>query len=195
MGRHGYRPQPFRLWTQNNAGAVVLLQPLATRVGVSIVRERERQHFNSGFAAGQLGRFSTRCASSRPTVSQRTCFSCCSGETVQDMFITPLYQPHASHTPVAGVWIPAGGRGPHMFIFSIENAVCEDSYTCKCRRNRLLRSLPTLTSVRILTDSVLQRENKQTWAPVTDGRGIHGIQVPCGAAELYSVLPRMRGWL
>ena len=44
---------------------------------------------------------------------------------------------------------------PRAFIFSVENAVCKDSYRRPCRRNRLLRSLPPLTSVRILTDSVL----------------------------------------
>ena len=31
---------------------------------------------------------------------------------------------------------------PRAFIFSVENAVCEDSYRRQCRRNRLLRSLP-----------------------------------------------------
>ena len=50
------------------------------------------------------------------------------------------------------------------FIFS-ENAAYKDSYRRQCRRNRLLRSLPTLTSVRILTDSVLSRENKRASAP------------------------------
>ena len=44
---------------------------------------------------------------------------------------------------------------PRTFIFSAENSVCKHSYRRQCRRNRLLRSLPTLTSVRILTDSVL----------------------------------------
>ena len=48
-----------------------------------------------------------------------------------------------------------GTPSPRAFIFSVENAVCEDSYRCQCRRNRLLRSLPTLTSFIILTDSVL----------------------------------------
>ena len=52
----------------------------------------------------------------------------------------------------------AGTPSPHTFIFSVENDVRKDSYRRHWRRNRLLRSLPTLTSVRILTDSVLQRE-------------------------------------
>ena len=61
---------------------------------------------------------------------------------------------------------------PRAFIFSVENAVCKDSYRCKCRRNRLLRSLPTLTSVRILTDSVLSIEEKNARGlPVSDPRG------------------------
>ena len=50
--------------------------------------------------------------------------------------------------------INAGTPSPRAFIFSVENAACnKDSYRRQCRRNRLLRSLPTLTSVIILTDS------------------------------------------
>ena len=41
------------------------------------------------------------------------------------------------------------------FIFSVDNAVCKESCRRQCRRNRLLRSLPALPSVRIRTDSVL----------------------------------------
>ena len=65
--------------------------------------------------------------------------------------------------------VPAETPRPHTLIFSMENAVCKDSYRCKCRRNRLLRSVPT--SLRILTDSVLQRENKRTWAPGCSEKG------------------------
>ena len=59
----------------------------------------------------------------------------------------------------------AGTPSPRACIFSGENAVCKDSYKRQCRRNRLLRSLPTLASARILTDSVFYRENKRAWAP------------------------------
>ena len=49
-----------------------------------------------------------------------------------------------------------GGKGSdrsvtgssRAFIFSVENAVCKGSRRRQCRRNRLLRSLPILTSVR-----------------------------------------------
>ena len=51
----------------------------------------------------------------------------------------------------------AGTPSPRAFTFSVENAACKDSYRRQCRRSRFLRSLPTLTSVRILTDSALQR--------------------------------------
>ena len=67
--------------------------------------------------------------------------------------------------PGGGVPIFAGTPSPRAFIFSAEKAVCKDSYGRQCRRNRLLRPLPTLAPVRILTDSVLQRENKRAWAP------------------------------
>ena len=70
-----------------------------------------------------------------------------------------------------GVYLISRGSGagtlrPHTFIVSIEtlyradkdSSVCEDSYRCQSRRNRILRSLPTLASVRTLTDSVLSSE-------------------------------------
>ena len=71
----------------------------------------------------------------------------------------------------------AATPSPRSFIFSVENAACKDSYRCKCRRNRILRSLPTLASVRILTDSVLYRENERTWAPGCSctRSGCHGV--------------------
>ena len=71
----------------------------------------------------------------------------------------------ANHLGCSAKGINAETPSPRAFIFSVENAVCEDSRRRQCRRNRLLSSLPTLTSVRILTDSVLQRENKRAWAP------------------------------
>ena len=64
----------------------------------------------------------------------------------------------------------------------------------QCQRNMILRSLPTLASVRILTDSVFQRENKRTWAPgccnransqITGERGlVHRLRI--GGAASYS---------
>ena len=82
-----------------------------------------------------------------------------------------LYQPVCKNHPLARVcrqtvnwtpkrtWAPNTGTAatpsPRTFIFSVEVAVCEDSHRRQCRRNRLLGSLPTLTSVRILTDSNL----------------------------------------
>ena len=49
---------------------------------------------------------------------------------------------------------------PCAFIFSLENAVCKDSY----RRILGLPALLPYSSVRILAGSVLQRENKRAWA-------------------------------
>ena len=68
----------------------------------------------------------------------------------------------------------AATPSPRSFIFSVENAACKDSYRCKCRRNSLLRPLPTLTSVRILTDIVLQREINACGLPVSE------CSYPCG---------------
>ena len=57
-----------------------------------------------------------------------------------------------------------------IYIFSVENAVWKDSCRRQCRHNRRLGSLPALSSVRILTGSVLWRENKRAWAPGYCGR-------------------------
>ena len=50
------------------------------------------------------------------------------------------------------------------FIFSLENAVCKDSYRRQCREWPEKPIAPALTSVIILTDGVLYRENKRAWA-------------------------------
>ena len=63
------------------------------------------------------------------------------------------------------VSVPTAATGsPPASIFSPENAVCTDSYRRQCREWPENRIAPTLTSVRILTDSVLHRENKRAWA-------------------------------
>ena len=46
------------------------------------------------------------------------------------------------------------------FMFSLENAVCKDSYRRTWQQHRQSPHSP----VRILTDRVLQRENKRAWA-------------------------------
>ena len=66
----------------------------------------------------------------------------------------PTCQQLLSHARLFSLWR----------MLSVENAVCKDSYRRQCRCNRLLGSLPALTSVRILTDSVLSREDKCAWA-------------------------------
>ena len=57
------------------------------------------------------------------------------------------------------------------FFFSVENAVCKDSYRRQCRRNGLLKSLPTMTSARILTVSVLWTAFSQTAFPFAGAGG------------------------
>ena len=70
---------------------------------------------------------------------------------------------------------------PTRFIFSLENAVCKDSH-------RRIRGLPVLlpySSVRILTDSFVQRENKRAW-----GRSFRGVPPSRGRlADLRQVQP------
>ena len=77
--------------------------------------------------------------------------------------IEPISPPHTPPRSGGEGWNSHGS--PRAFVLSLENAVCEDSCRCKCRRNRLLRSLPPLPSVRILTDSAPQRETKRPRAP------------------------------
>ena len=75
-----------------------------------------------------------------------------------------------------------GTPSPRAFIFSVENAVCKEFCRRQGRRNRRLRSLSTLTSVRVLTDSILYRENKRAWAPVRLTASA-GLAVPTRRAD------------
>ena len=53
------------------------------------------------------------------------------------------FRPLPSRRPSTGVLGGIATPSPCAFIFSVQNAVCKDSYRLQCRRNRLLRSLPT----------------------------------------------------
>ena len=75
----------------------------------------------------------------------------------------PLRQDYTERAGRAGrAHNPQSTGSPRAFIFSVENAVCKDSYRLQRRRNRLpnrRNRLPTLTSVvRILSQTGLTKE-------------------------------------
>ena len=71
----------------------------------------------------------------------------------------PETNPTTRTPPSQNVCLPPPPTG-NAFIFSLENAVCKDSYRRQCREWPEKPIAPTWMSVRILTDSVLYRENR-----------------------------------